>query len=66
VNENRNEDTKLSKEAISLVLSYHNNKRDMQEAINAYKAEKQTSKNEEQALMKMKEALNKDVLIAQD
>jgi hypothetical protein len=31
-----NEDKKLSKEAISLVLSYHNNKRDMQNAINAY------------------------------
>jgi hypothetical protein len=52
-----NEDKKPSKEAISLVLSYHNNKRDMQDAINAYNAEKQKSKNEEQALMKMKETL---------
>jgi hypothetical protein len=62
VNEKRkNEDKKLSKQAISLLLLYHNNKRDMQRAIAAYTSEKQTSKNEEQALMKMKEALNKDV-----
>jgi CHASE3 domain sensor protein len=56
---------KPSKEAISLVLSYHNNKRDMQDAINAYNAEKKISKNEKQALMKMQEALNLDVKKAQ-
>lgn len=66
VNENRKEDTKLSKEAISLVLSYHNNKRDMQDAINAYNAEKQKSKNEQQALMKMKETLIQEVLKAKN
>ncbi len=33
----------------------------MQKSIADYKREKQISKNEEQALMKMKEVLNKDV-----
>ncbi len=38
----------------------------MQDAINAYNAEKQKSKNEQQALMKMKETLIQEVLKAKN